>query len=185
MNEIVKKNLLAGDRFMPEMHLRQLAYGDFIHDKAFNVAKNPNCDSYQRGLTVNKCFNKKISDDSVTYAQSDNLATQNKSAIKNEFMSNQCPLDLACVAKVSDGKWQLAEELHKPIIWKIEKHKTYLSFKGNIWGADLADMQLKNKCNEGFQFLWCVIDTFCKYTLVVPLKDTKIALQLLMLFKTF
>ena len=119
MNEIVKKNLLAGDRFMPEMHLRQLGYGDFIHDKAFNVAKNPNCDSYQRGLAVNKCFNKKISDGSVTCAQSDNLATQNKSAIKNGFMSNQCPLDLARVAKISDGKWQLAEELHKPIIWKI------------------------------------------------------------------
>ena len=103
MNEIVKKILLAGDRFMLEMHLRQSAYGDFIHDKAF-VAKNPNCDSYQRGLAVNKCFNKKISDGSVTCAQSDNLATQNKSAIKNGFMSNQCPLDLARVAKISDGK---------------------------------------------------------------------------------
>ena len=105
MNEIVNKFLLAGDKFMPEMHLKQLgftysacgqftknkdriqkfketgdasyiyknvldkacfqhgmAYGDFndiarrtasdnvLRDKAFNIAKNPEYDGYQRGL---------------------------------------------------------------------------------------------------------------------------------------
>ena len=39
---------------------------------------------------------------------------------------------------------ELTEELNKPIIKELEKHKIYSSFKDNIWGADLADMQLKN-----------------------------------------
>ena len=38
---------------------------------------------------------------------------------------------------------QLAEELHKPIIRKFKKRKVYSGFRDNIWGADLADMQLK------------------------------------------
>ena len=44
---------------------------------------------------------------------------------------------------------QLAKELHKPIIRKFEKRKVHLSFKGNIWNADLADMQLISKFNKG------------------------------------
>ena len=49
----------------------------------------------------------------------------------------------------------------------------YSAFKDNIWGADLADMQLISKFNEEFRFSLCVIDIFSKYTLVVPLKDKK------------
>ena len=116
MNEIWNKFLLAGDIFMPEMHLKQsrftysacelftkntdriqkfketggtnyiykneldkacfqhdMAYGDFkdlarrtasdkvLRDKAFNIAKNPKYDGYQRGLAsmVYKFFDKK------------------------------------------------------------------------------------------------------------------------------
>ena len=68
---------------------------------------------------------------------------------------------------------QLAEELHKPIIRKFEKRKVYSSFRDNIWGADLADMQLLNKFNKGFRFLFCVIDIFSKYAWVISLKDKK------------
>ena len=49
----------------------------------------------------------------------------------------------------------------------------YSSFKDNIWGVDLADMQLLSKFNKGFRFLLCVIDIFSKYAWVVPLKDKK------------
>ena len=49
----------------------------------------------------------------------------------------------------------------------------YLEFKDNIWGADLADMQLISKLNKWFKFLLCVIDIFNKYTWVAPLKDKK------------
>ena len=117
MNAIVNKFLLAGDKFIPEMHLRQpgftysacgpftknkeriqkfketgdsryiyqneldkacfqhdMAYGDYkdltrrtaadkaLRDKAFNIAKNPEYDGYQRGLAsiVYKLLDKKI-----------------------------------------------------------------------------------------------------------------------------
>ena len=68
---------------------------------------------------------------------------------------------------------QLANELRKPIIKKFNK-KVYSSFKDNIWGVDLADMQLLSKFNRGFRFLLRVIDIFSKYAWVIPLKDKKV-----------
>ena len=135
MNEIVNKFLLVGDKFMPEMHLKQpgftysacgaftkneervqksketgdtnciykneldkacfqhdMAYGDFkdlarrtasdkvLRDKAFNIAKYPKYDGYQRGLAsmVYKFFDKKSAGSSV-----------------NMHVNNERPLDLA------------------------------------------------------------------------------------------
>ena len=49
----------------------------------------------------------------------------------------------------------------------------YSSFKDNIWGADLADMQLISKYNKGIRYILCAIDLFSKYAFVVPLKDKK------------
>ena len=40
---------------------------------------------------------------------------------------------------------QLGDELHKPIIRKFKRQKVYSSFKDNIWGVDLADVQLISK----------------------------------------
>ena len=67
----------------------------------------------------------------------------------------------------------IAEQLHKPIIRKTETRKLYSSFKDNIWGTDLGDMQLICKFNKRLQFLLCVIDIYIKYAWVVPLKDKK------------
>ena len=49
----------------------------------------------------------------------------------------------------------------------------YSSFRDNIWGVDLVDMQLLSKFDKGFRFLLCVIDIFSKYAWVIPLKDKK------------
>ena len=57
---------------------------------------------------------------------------------------------------------QLAEELHKLIIRNFKRRKVYSSFKDNIWGVDLADMQLISKYNEGIRHLLCVIDLFSR-----------------------
>ena len=192
MNDIINKFLLAGDKFMPEMHLRQpgftysacgpftknkertqkfkqtgdsrneldkpcfqqdMAYGDFkdltkrtaadkvLRDKAFNIAKDPKYDGYQRGLAsmVYQFFDKKTKGSGA------------KSIRQNE---------------------QLAEDLHKLIIRKFKKRKVYSALEDNIWDdPDLADMQLISKFNKGFRFLLCVIDAFSKYAWVVPLKD--------------
>ena len=76
-------------------------------------------------------------------------------------------------AKLIPENEQLANELHKRIIRKFEKRRVYSTFKDNIWGVDLADMQLLSKYNKGIRFLLCVIDSFSKYASVVPLKDKK------------
>ena len=56
----------------------------------------------------------------------------------------------------------------------LKKRTVYSDFKDNIWGTDLADMQLISKFNKGFTFLLCFIDIFGEYVWVVPLKDKKI-----------
>ena len=65
-------------------------------------------------------------------------------AIKNGVMSNK----------------ELAEELPKSIIKKLEKRKVNSSIIDNIQGADLADMQFINQFNKGFKYLLCVIDIY-------------------------
>ena len=66
---------------------------------------------------------------------------------------------------------ELANELHKPIIRKFEKRKVRSPFIDNIWGADLAVMQLISQFNKGFAFLLCVVDIYSKYAWVVLLKE--------------
>ena len=116
-----------------------------LRNRAFNIAKDPKYDGYQRGLAsmVYKFFDKKSKGSGVVNTK---LTLQNQ---------------------------QLAEELHKPIIRKFEKRKVHAAFKDNIWGADLADIQLLSRYNKGIRFLLCVIDIFSKYAWVVPLKDKK------------
>ena len=171
MNNTINKFLLAGDKFMPEMHLRQLeftysacgpftkqkqriqkfketggtnyiykneldkdcfthdaAYSDskditkrtaadkILRNRAFNIAKDPKYDGYQRGLAsmVYKFFDKKSKGSGAKHVNT----------------------------KLTHQNQQLAKELHKLIIKKFEKRKVHAAFKDNIWGADLADMQL-------------------------------------------
>ena len=64
----------------------------------------------------------------------------------------------------------------------LKKKNVYSGFKDNIWGDDLADMQLISKFDKGLRFLLCVIDIFRKYAWIVPLKEKKV-LQLLMFFR--
>ena len=52
---------------------------------------------------------------------------------------------------------QLENEPHKPIIRKFKKRKVYSSFKDNIWGVDLADMELITKNNKGIRYLLFII----------------------------
>ena len=120
-----------------------------LKNEAFDIAKDPKYDGYQRGLAsmVYKFFDSKV-------------ASPDKKSVGSG-------------AKLIPQNEQLADELHKPIIRKFKKRKVYSAFKDSIWGADLADMQLLSKCNKGIRFLFCVIDIFSKYAWVVPLKDKK------------
>ena len=100
-----------------------------LTNKAFNIAKNKKYDGYQRGLAfmVYTFFDQKsasLADKSTK--GSGVTALTNKSVSQNQ---------------------QLAEELHEPIIRKFKKRKVHSAFKDNIWGADLADMQLLSRHN--------------------------------------
>ena len=60
----------------------------------------------------------------------------------------------------NEPNYQLANWLHKPIIRKFKKRKVYSSFRDNIWGVDLADMQSLSKYNKGNKYLLRAIDLF-------------------------
>ena len=74
---------------------------------------------------------------------------------------------------INETNYQFANELHKPIIKKFKKRKVYSSYRDNIWGVDLADMQSLSKYNKGIKYLLCAFDLFSKYAWVIPIKDKK------------
>ena len=63
--------------------------------------------------------------------------------------------------------YQLANEIHKPIIRKFKERKVYSSFRDNIWGVDLADMQSLSRYNKGIKYLLCAIDLFSKHAWII------------------
>ena len=73
----------------------------------------------------------------------------------------------------TEPNYQLENELHRQIIRKFKRWKVYSSFRDNIWGVDLADMQSLSKYNKGIKYLLCAIDLFSKYAWVDPLKDKR------------
>ena len=50
--------------------------------------------------------------------------------------------------------------------------KIYSSFRDNILGVNLADLQSLSKYNKGIKYL-CAVDLFGKYAWVVALKDER------------
>ena len=75
------------------------------------------------------------------------------------------------IKKENISNKELAEELHKPILRNFNKRKVHSPLLDNIWGADLADIQLISKFSKGLRFLLCVTDICSKYAWVIPLKD--------------
>ena len=68
----------------------------------------------------------------------------------------------------AEPNYQLAVELHRQITREFKRRKAYSSFRDNIWGVNLADMQSLSKYNGGIKYLLCAIDIFSKYAWVVP-----------------
>ena len=171
MNQIVNKLLLAGDKFMPEMLLRQPEY-TYSACRAFTRNKERIQKSIQTGDTnyiYKNEFHKACFQHGMAYGKYKDLEgrTQSDKVLKGKFFENAnnpkydgYQRGLASIVykffdKKSKGSGiksmpnqKLANELHKPIIRKFEKRKVYSSFKDNIWGVDLADMQLTSKYNN-------------------------------------
>ena len=194
MNNTIKKFLLARDKFMAEMHLKQPGFtysacGPFTKHKeriqkfketgdARYIYRNEldkACFQHDAAYADNKDLLNRTRADKIlgdkAYAiasnpQYDGYQRGLASMVYNFFNS-----DKKTVGSGVNENIKLAHELHKPIIRKFNKQKVYSSFKDNIWGADLADMQLLSKFNKGIKYLLCVIDLFSNYAFVVPLKD--------------
>ena len=123
-----------------------------LKNKAYDIASNPEYDGYQRGLV------------SMLYKFLDEKSMG--SGVK-KLKDTRKPSSLERSSSI------LADELHKPVIKKINKRKVYSQIKDNIWGVDLADMQSLSRKNKGIKYLLCAIDLYSKYAFVVPLKDKK------------
>ena len=195
MNEIINKFLQTGDKFMPEMHLRQPVFtnnacGPFTKNKErIQKFKEMGDTNYVYKNELDKfCFQHDLAygdfKDLAKRTITDKVLRNKAFKIANDQEYDGYQRGLApMIYKFSDKKTkrsgitnnkqntQSANELHKRIIRKFEKRKVYSSFRDNVWGADLADMQLLSNFNKGFRFLLRVIDIYSKYARVTPLKD--------------
>ena len=202
MNNVINKFLLAGDKFMPEMHLRQpqftySACGPFTKHKQriqkFKETGDTNyiykneldkaCFAHDAAYSDSKDLTKITVADKILKYRAFIIAKDPKydgyqrglglASMVYKFFDKKSKGSGVVNIKLTPQNQQLAEELHKPIIRKFEKRKVHAAFNDNIWNADLADMQLLSRYNKGIRFLLCVIDIFSKYAWVVPLKDRK------------
>ena len=194
MNNIINKFLLAGDKFLPEMHLRQprfvySACGPFTrHKERIKEFKRTGDTRYiYRNELDTACFQPDSAyadhKDLINRTEVDKVLRDKAYDIASnpEYDGYQRGL-ASMVYKFFDKKSTgsgfksssiLADELHKPIIKKFDKRKVYSQFKDNIWGVDLADMQSLSRKNKGIKYLLCAIDLYSKYAFVIPLKDKK------------
>ena len=194
MNNIINKFLLAGDKFIPERHLRQprfvySACGPFTrHKERIKEFKRTGDTRYINRNELDKaCFQHDSAyadyKDLINRTEADKVLRDKAYDIASnpEYDGYQRGL-ASMVYKFFDKKSTgsgiasssiLADELHKPIIKKFNERKVYSQFKDNIWGVDLADMQSLSRKNKGIKYLFCAIDLYSKYAFVLPLKDKK------------
>ena len=155
MNEIVNKFLLAGEKFMPEMHLKQPGFtysacGPFTKNKErIQKFKETGDTSYIYKNEPDKaCF-----PHDMAYGDFKDIARRTAS---DKEVKHLILLKILNMAGIKEGLllWfinffdrkskgsgvnkplefneQLAKELHKPIIRKFKKIKVYSGFKDNI-----------------------------------------------------
>ena len=171
MNEFVNKFLLVGDKFMLERHLKQpgFTYSTFgtvtkNKEKIQKFMQTGNTGFISKKELDKACFQRDIaygkSKDLIKRTQSDNVLKDKAFKIASNPKYDGYQRGLASMVYkffdkkskgsgiINEPNYQLANELHKPIIRKFKKRKVYSSFRDNIWGVDLADMQSLSKYNK-------------------------------------
>ena len=157
MNEIVNRFLLAGDKFMSEMHLRQPGFtcsacGPFMKNKERIQKFKETGDSrhiYQNELDK-ACFQhdmaygdfkdltRKIASDKVLCDKAFNITKNPKydgyqrdlaSMVYKLFDQKSCG---SGIKNDNISNKELAEELHKPIFRKFKKRKAHSPFIDNL-----------------------------------------------------
>ena len=168
MNNVINKFLLAGNKSMPEMHLRQhrfvySACGPFIRHKErtkeFKRIGGTRC--ICRNELDKACFQHDSAyadhKDLISRTKSDKVLRDKAYDIASNPEYDGYQRGLASMVynffdkKSAGGSFKkpsssiLADQLHKPIFRKFNKRKVYSQFKDNIWGVDFADMQSLSK----------------------------------------
>ena len=170
MNNVINKFLLAGNKCMPEMHLRQprfvySACGPFTrHKERIKEFKRTGDTRYIYRSELDKaCFQHDSAyadhKDLINRTEADKVLRDKAYDIASNPKYNRYQRGLASmVYKFFDKKSTgsgfkklksttkprssiLVDGLYKPIIRKFNKRKVYSQFKDNIWEVDLADMQ--------------------------------------------
>ena len=152
MNEIVNMFLLVGNKFMPELHLKQNGFtysagGPFTKNKERieKFMQTGNTDFIYKNELDKACFQH-----DMAQGKSKDLAkrTQSDKVLRNNAFKI-----------VSDPKY--------------DGYQKGLASMDNMWGIDLADMQSLSKYNKEIKYLLFAIDLFGKYASLVPIKDKK------------
>ena len=65
---------------------------------------------------------------------------------------------------------ELAESLYKPVTRKFQRMRSNGNGIDEIWAADLVDMQVFSKDNNGIKYVLTVIDILSKFVWIIPLK---------------
>ena len=148
MNEIINKFLLVGDKFTPEMHLKQPGFtysacGPFTKNKERieKFMKTGNTDFIYKNELDKACFQHDMaygkSKDLVKRPQSDKVLRDKAFKTTKDSKYDGCQRGLAsmlykCFDRKSSGggiinesNYQLANELHKPIIRKLKEKYTH------------------------------------------------------------
>ena len=178
MSEIVNTFLLVRDKFMPDMHLKQRRFtysacGPFTKNKErtekFMQTGNTNfiykneldkaCFQHDMAYGKSKDLTKRTQSDKVLKYKAFKIASDPKydgyqrrlaSMLYKFFNKKSASLNKSIGGGIAnEPNYQLANELCKPIIRKYKKWKVYSSFRDNILGVDLADMQSLSKYNKG------------------------------------
>ena len=203
MNNIINKFLLAGDKFMPEMHLRQprfvySACGPFTRHKErikefkrtgdtryiYRNELDKACFQHDSAYADHKDLINRTEADKVLRDKAYDIASNSEydgyqrglASMVYNFFDKKSTAGSSSLERTGSGIASssiLANELHQPAIKKFNKRKVYSQFKDNIWGVDLADMKLLSKQNESIKYLLCAIALYSKYAFVIPLKDKK------------
>ena len=200
MNNIINKFLLAGDKFMPEMHLRQprfvySACGPFTRHKErikefkrtgdtryiYRNELDKACFQHDSAYADHKDLINRTEADKVLRDKAHDIASNPKydgyqrglAGMVYKFFDKKSTRSGITRNTTKSSSLILADELHKPIIRKFIKRKVYSQFKDNIWRVDLADMQSLSRKNKGIKYLLCAIDWYSTYAFVIPLKDKK------------
>ena len=196
MNNIINKFLLASEKSMPELHLRQpqfifSACGPFTRRKErikefkrtgdtryiYRNELDKACFQLDSAYADYKDLINRTKSDKVLRDKAYNIASNQEydgyqrglASMVYKFFDRKSTAEPSSLERMGSGIASssiLADELHKAIIKKFEKRKVYSQFKDNIWSVDLAGMQSLSRKNKGIKYLLCAIDLYSKYALL-------------------